>query len=166
MVITIAQLNCRKNKLALNQALEILEGKSWIMVLNEPKIDWINDLDPSFMVVYGTASRNLAVITNMHGWEINWIADNMDVIILKGRFGGDIVYLCGTYFNPSLNIPMVKIQMNEIHERMRKFRSSRLIIAGDMNSNSDIWSSNPECNKGKIIGESLIHLRMKSLIQQ
>jgi len=76
-VVTIALVNCWKNKDAFDEVLMNCGNSSWIMMINEPPTDIGNFLGSDSIVhFHGMHSGILLAITNMKSWKVEWNSDS------------------------------------------------------------------------------------------
>ena len=113
----------------------------------------------------GTHSRNVMIITNMNGWSEEWITPIQDCVIIRSNLTNQTIYIMALYFNP-MDIPVseFRLRVSEIHKRLRSIKSQRLLILGDLNCRSPLWSPDEGNAKGEIFINACIHLRLCAVV--
>lgn len=143
----------------MEEAISLVENRRFVLILNEPKLTEDFHLSEGITVFHGAHSKNLVVITNMGNWEPVWIPTEVDAVLIKTMRSAETYYVCGVYFNPALSMIDFKIKVAAVHDHLRRHRSNRLVLGGDVNAESYLWS-NKENSRGKVLKNSLIHCKL------
>lgn len=143
--------------------MDLMKDKDYLVILNEPKFPEDVLTEEEVKCYSSTHSKNLAIITNMENWKLMWMTEDYDVLMVESNGLADKYVICGLYINPSMPLSRCKLLLKEVHDRLRSRRSNRLILGGDLNAQSTLWSPK-EDNRGKAFRESFIHCKLYSPI--
>lgn len=162
MPLAIAHLNCFRRVSAMMEAVSAVssETNDWLIGFTEPSHRIFEEITASNSKYYGSLAQGKAgILTSDASWQSVWTPAEYDLVVIKRNVGHlEIICSC-IYISHQHKSTSIRKLLTSLHAFIRQHRAAHHIIMGDLNSRHPLWSFQEIDSIGRMIGNSLLHLR-------